>query len=226
MLGPNASGKSTFFRTIAGLIRAQSGQIHLDGVNLAGLRRNERARKVAYMPQAFASNAVLTVFEAVLLALKQSTGWRVRVVNLDRVTQTLAGLGLLHLADRDLGQLCGGQAQMVAVAQVLVRDPRVVLLDEPTSALDLLHKLTILHAVRAEVQTSGRIALAALHDLNLAAEFCDRLILIREGRMVADGPPAEVLARPKIGQVYGVATALEHTRRGPVYVDAHLKEHA
>lgn len=226
VIGPNASGKSTLFRAIAGLLRPAAGRLTLDGEDLARLGRRDRARRIAYMPQAFGCNAILTVFESVLLALKQTTGWRVHPDNLGEVARTLAALKLAHLADRGLAQLSGGQAQMVAVAQVLVRDPAVVLLDEPTSALDLHHQLSILGAVRREMRARGRIVMAALHDLNLAAEFCDRLILIRDGRVLADGAPGAILALPELGRTYRVETALERTRRGALYVDATLGEHA
>lgn len=222
LIGPNASGKSTLFKTLSGLVRPSVGTIRLDGDDLCSLPRRERARHVAYMPQAFGCNAILTVFESVLLALKQTTGWRVGTDDLDRASQALASLSLTHLADRGLGQLSGGQAQMVAVAQTLVRDPSVVLLDEPTSALDLHHQLSIMASVRREMRARGIVVMAALHDLNLAAEFCDRLILIREGRIVADGAPAGILALPQIGETYRVETALERTRRGSLYVDARL----
>ncbi len=222
LIGPNASGKSTLFKTLSGLLRPTRGTIRLDGADLAYLGRSARARRVAYMPQAFGCNAALTVYESVLLALKQTTGWRVQTDNLDHVSRTLTTLRLTHLANRGLGDLSGGQAQMVSVAQTLVRDPAVVLLDEPTSALDLHHQLSILASVRREMQARGTIVMAALHDLNLAAEFCDRLILIRDGSVVADGAPAEILSLPQIGETYRVRTRLEHTHRSSLYVDAQL----
>lgn len=226
VIGPNASGKSTLFRAAAGLLRPSSGSLLLDGCDLDRLGRRERAQRVAYMPQSFGCNAVLTVFESVLLALKQTTGWRVHPDDLVRVSRALEALRLSPLADRGIGDLSGGQAQMVAVAQVLVRDPEVVMLDEPTSALDLHHQPAILGSVRREMRARDRIVLAALHDLNLAAEFCDRLILIREGRLVADGPPADILGRREMGRSYRVETALERTRRGSLYVDARLGGYA
>lgn len=226
VIGPNASGKSTLFKTLSGLLRPSGGRVCLDGTDLATLGRAARARKIAYMPQAYGCNAILTVYESVLLALKQTTGWRVQADNLDRVARTLETLRLTHIGDRGLGDLSGGQAQMVAVAQTLVRDPDIVLLDEPTSALDLHHQLSVMASVRREMQARGTIVMAALHDLNLAAEFCDRLILIREGGIVADGAPVEILARPEIGQTYRVETVLERTRRGSLYVDAKLEETA
>lgn len=222
LIGPNASGKSTLFKTLAGLIHPMSGNIDLDGEDITNLKRRDRARRVAYMPQAFGCNALLTVFESVLLALKQTSGWRVNSDNLDRVSDTLNVLGLSPLSNRGIADLSGGQAQMVAVAQTLVRAPEVILLDEPTSALDLHHQLSIMTSIRTEVGRRKPVVMAALHDLNLAAKFCDRLILLRDGKILADGLPADILALPVIGETYRVETDLERTQRGTFYVDARL----
>lgn len=222
LIGPNASGKSTLFKTLGGLITPTQGTITIGTADVTHLRRKDRAKRVAYMPQAFGCNALLTVFESVLLALKQTTGWRVNSDNLDRVSDTLNALGLSHLASRGIADLSGGQAQMVAVAQTLVRAPDVVLLDEPTSALDLHHQLSIMTSVRNELDRKKPVVMAALHDLNLAAKFCDRLVLLRGGVILADGPPDEILALPEIGETYRVKTDLERTTRGALYVDARL----
>lgn len=222
LIGPNAAGKSTLFKTLAGLITPMTGSIQLNGTDITHLPRRDRARRVAYMPQAYGCNALLTVFESVLLALKQTSGWRVKDDNLDRVSDTLAALGLSHLASRGIADLSGGQAQMVAVAQTLVRQPEVILLDEPTSALDLHHQLSVMTSIRAEANRRKPVVMAALHDLNLAAKFCDRLILIRSGRILADGTPADILSLPAIGETYRVQTDLERTRRGDLFVDARL----
>jgi iron complex transport system ATP-binding protein len=222
LIGPNASGKSTLFKTLAGLITPTAGRIHIKEQDVTDQRRRDRAQRVAYMPQAFGCNALLTVFESVLLALKQTTGWRVQSDDLDRVSDTLNALGLGHLSNRGVSDLSGGQAQMVAVAQTIVRTPDVILLDEPTSALDLHHQLSILTSIRAEMQRKKPVVMAALHDLNLAAKFCDRLVLLRSGDILADGAPEDILALPEIGQTYRVETDLEHTKRGALFVDARL----
>ncbi|MFD2206086.1 ABC transporter ATP-binding protein [Kiloniella antarctica] len=222
LIGPNASGKSTLFKSIAGAIRPHSGTIKLNGVDLITVSRSARSKQVAYMPQAFGCNAALSVFECVLLALKQTTGWRVKNSDLDRVSEILAVLDLSSLAHRGLAQLSGGQAQMVAAAQTLVREPSLVLLDEPTSALDLHHQLSILSSIRDFMEQRNMIVLAALHDLNLAAQFCDRLILLKEGRILADGRPNNVLGLEAIDQTYKVKTNLEQTSRNTLYVDARL----
>ena len=222
LIGPNASGKSTLFKSIAGLITPMAGTIALRGKDITHLRQRDRAHHIAYMPQAFGCNAILTVFETVLLALKQTGGWRVKGDNLDQVSDTLAALDLGHLSERGIADLSGGQAQMVAVAQTLVRAPEVILLDEPTSALDLHHQLSIMTSVKTELGRRKPVVIAALHDLNLAAKFCDRLILLRDGEILADGVPQDILALPAIGETYNVKTDLERTKRGAFYVDARL----
>ncbi|CTQ53463.1 Iron(3+)-hydroxamate import ATP-binding protein FhuC [Roseibium album] len=222
LIGPNAAGKSTLFKTLAGLLKPTSGMILIGDDDVTHLTRRDRSRRVAYMPQAFGCNALLTVFESVLLALKQTTGWRVKSDNLDRVSDTLSALGLSHLAGRGIADLSGGQAQMVAVAQTIVRTPEVILLDEPTSALDLHHQLSIMTSIRTEMGRFKPVVMAALHDLNLAAKFCDRLVLLREGKILADGLPEDILALPDIGETYRVQTDLERTQRGALYVDARL----
>lgn len=222
LIGPNASGKSTLFKTLAGLVTPTEGKIHIGADDVTHLGRKDRARRIAYMPQAFGCNALLTVFESVLLALKQTTGWRVDDENLDRVSDTLHALNLSHLADRGISDLSGGQAQMVAVAQTIVRSPEVILLDEPTSALDLHHQLSILTSIRHEMERKKPVVMAALHDLNLAAKFCDRLVLLRDGAILADGKPEQILALAEIGETYRVKTELEYTKHGALYVDARL----
>ncbi|KMW59946.1 ABC transporter related [Candidatus Rhodobacter oscarellae] len=222
LIGPNASGKSTLFKTLAGLVTPMAGRIAIGDDDVTYLARKDRARRVAYMPQAFGCNALLSVFESVLLALKQTTGWRVKSDNLDRVSDTLNALDLSHLASHGIADLSGGQAQMVAVAQTIVRAPEVILLDEPTSALDLHHQLSIMTSIRNEMDREKPVVMAALHDLNLAAKFCDRLVLLRDGVILADGPPHEILALPEIGETYRVETDLERTGRGALYVDARL----
>lgn len=239
VIGPNASGKSTLFKAIAGLLKATTGSIVLHGGELSRATRKVRSRLIAYMPQAYGCNALLSVFESVLLALKQHGAWRVSAADIERTSNMLTNLNLQHLATRGIAELSGGQAQMVALAQTLVREPQVILLDEPTSALDLHHQLAIMAAIRQEMhrcasqnttqdsrqglnQGAAPVVIAALHDLNLAAKFCDRLILLSQGTVLADGPPAHILALPELATTYKVETSLEKTRRGGLYIDADL----
>jgi iron complex transport system ATP-binding protein len=203
-IGPNAAGKSTLFKCIAGLLRP-AGTIRFDGEALHGRgRRAEAGRLVSYLPQEYPSTAALTVFEAVLLARQQSASWIVADADLERVAAVLGRLGLEDLSLRYLNELSGGQRQLVAVAQALAREPRVLLLDEPTSSLDLQRQLELLGLLRALAAERGLTVLIALHDLNLAARYADRLLVLHEGRVLAFGEPAAVLTEGLLRRVYGV----------------------
>ncbi len=222
LIGPNASGKSTLMTAIAGFMKPYRGTVTLDGASLLQMGRSQRAQAISYMPQSFGCNALLSVFEAVLLSLKQGSGWRVRANEIARVNAALEELGLNHLSNRGVDTLSGGQAQMVAVAQAVVRRPSVLLFDEPTSALDVHHQLSILDSVRRICGQQRPIVIIALHDLNLAARYCDRLLLLNDSRLQADGPPDQVLSLESFGSAYQVETTLEQTRGGDIFVDVRL----
>ncbi|MEM6939071.1 MAG: ABC transporter ATP-binding protein [Pseudomonadota bacterium] len=211
LIGPNASGKSTLFRVIAGLLKAQ-GTVVLNGTDLATLSPKERLQRVCFMPQFFAANAALTVFDVVMMAQKNLSGWRVTSEDMDKVGIALHDAGIGHLSEAYISELSGGQSQMVSVAQALIRRSEVYLFDEPTSALDLNHQLSVLSQIQAAIAARGAIGVVALHDLNLAARYADHLILLRQGQVLAQGAPAEILYRPEIAETYGVDI---HITTGP-----------
>lgn len=204
LIGPNAAGKSTLFRVIAGLLKPASGQVALDGVDLSKLTTRARLKRVCFMPQFFAANAALTVFDVVMMARKQLRGWRVNDADMQAVGAALEEAGIGHLAQAYVSDLSGGQSQMVSVAQALIRQSDVYLFDEPTSALDLRHQLDVLHRIRTAVQERDAIGIIALHDLNLAARFADHIALLGHGRVLAQGTPDDVLRGDAIAQTYGV----------------------
>ena len=211
LIGPNASGKSTLFRAIAGLLKAE-GKVILDRTDLATLSPKARLSRVCFMPQFFAANAALTVFDVVMMARKNLTGWRVTSEDTEAVAHALRDARIGHLAEAYFSELSGGQAQMVSVAQALIRDSDVYLFDEPTSALDLNHQLRMLGQIKDAIAARKAIGVVALHDLNLAARFADHLILLRQGEVLAEGAPDEVLQLPEIAQTYGVDI---HITTGP-----------
>ncbi|MEL6964770.1 MAG: ABC transporter ATP-binding protein, partial [Pseudomonadota bacterium] len=136
LIGPNAAGKSTLFRCIAGMLRPASGTVFLNHDDMTAVDRRDWSKRICYMPQSTASSAALTVFDVVLIARKHLSGWRIADDDIETTEKLLARLGIEHLADSYVGDLSGGQQQMVSIAQALVRNPNVFLLDEPTSALD------------------------------------------------------------------------------------------
>ncbi len=213
VVGPNAVGKSTLLRAIAGLQPAR-GAVRLDGADLARLAPRERLRRVGYLPQTLPQATSLVVHESMLSAVRVGrpdlAGARADAA----LARVLGNLGLDGLALRRLDELSGGQRQMVGLAQVLVRAPRLLLLDEPTSALDLRWQLTVLQTVRALVDGGQTLALIAVHDLNLALRFCDRILVLGQGRILADGVPADVVTPQLLQQAYGVRARVERCSRG------------
>jgi iron complex transport system ATP-binding protein len=219
LIGPNAAGKSSVLRAMAGIVPAQ-GKLRLGDVALNRLRLAERAVRVRYVPQAFHTTAMLGVFEAVLVALRQG-----RSADPDapgRVARILALVGITDLADRPVASLSGGQQQLVALAQGLAVDAPVLLLDEPTSALDLNRQLRLMQLLREIAMQRGMIVVAAMHDLALAARHATRVLLLDQGRIAADGAPHEVLGSPACAAAYGVNLAIERNSRGSLTIEAHL----
>lgn len=205
VIGPNAAGKSTLFKRIAGLLKGD-GVVHVDGT--------DAARPICYMPQDTGANAVLTVYESVLLAAKQGAGWRVAEDELREIDDILDSLSISDLAFRDLGALSGGQRQLVAIAQALVRKPKILLMDEPTSALDLFRQIEVLDYMRRLAKQSGIAVLIALHDLNHAMRYCDNAMVVASGRLVANGPTVDVITPAMLSEVYKVDARIETCTQG------------
>lgn len=203
ILGPNASGKSTLLKCVAGLLKPE-GSIRLDGNETRKFKKGEIAEWVSYLPQENSFRAVLTVFEAVLLGRIQSLSWRVGKEDLALALSALEELGIEKLASRFLDEMSGGQKQMVSMAQALVRQSRVLLLDEPLNSLDLRHELEILNLLRELTVRRRLTTVIALHDLNLAARYADKVVILNEGDVCAFGKPEAVLTSQTIGDVYGV----------------------
>lgn len=206
VIGPNAAGKSTLFKRIAGLISGPGV------VQLSEATRGDRS--ICYMPQDTGSNAVLTVYESLLLAAKQGGGWRVNDDELFEIDAILKALRIENLAFRGLDALSGGQRQLVSLGQALVRKPEVLLMDEPTSALDLHRQIDVLEFVADLAARTGMIVLIALHDLNHALRYCTNTIVIANGEMAASGTTADVITPAMLRDIYRVDARIESCSRG------------
>lgn len=221
LAGPNAAGKSTLLRAIAQLA-PHRGRITLDGADLSTMGHAERAARLGYMPQTLPSASALNVLESVIAADQAAApGLHARADA--KAMAVLDRLGIGGLALEGLSRLSGGQRQMVALAQAIVRDPRVLLLDEPTSALDLARAARLMAEMR-RLADEGRIVVAVLHDLALAAQSADRIVVLSGGRIHSDGAPADVVTPAMLAEVYGVASRVERCSRGRlmVMVDAEI----
>jgi iron complex transport system ATP-binding protein len=206
VIGPNAAGKSTLFKRIAGLISGPGV------VQLSDATRGERS--ICYMPQDTGANAVLTVYESLLLAAKQGGGWRVQDDELFEIDDVLKALRIEDLAFRGLDALSGGQRQLVSLGQALVRKPEVLLMDEPTSALDLHRQIDVLEFVANLARRTGIIVLIALHDLNHALRYCANTIVIANGEMASSGATADVITPTMLRDIYRIDARIESCSRG------------
>jgi len=220
LVGPNAAGKSTLLRGIAGLVPGTRGQVRLGERDLLALSIPDRARHLAYMPQGLPGGVALTVMETLVGALRAvpTTLAPDGAAAAAHALRTLESLGIGHLALRTLDRLSGGQRQLVGLAQALAREPDVLLLDEPTSALDLRHQVSVMALVRETVLRSGLVGVVVLHDLALAARFSDRLVALSDGTVQADGTPEETLTPDLLARVYEVEARVERCSHGHLLV--------
>jgi iron complex transport system ATP-binding protein len=205
LIGPNGAGKSTLVRALAGIVRPGRGVVRLDGRPLADWTRVERARRIALVPQDPRVEFPYTVLEVALMgrAPHLSALALPRGRDLDIVRGVLERLEVADLEARRIDELSGGERQRVFLARALAQQPAVLLLDEPTTHLDLRHQTGLHDVARQRCRQDGLGVLSVLHDLNLAAAYCDRLVLLAGGRVVCSGPPADVLDPVTLERAFG-----------------------
>ena len=223
LLGPIGSGKTTILRCILGLLKPLRGRVVFNGVNLASLPPRERARLVGYVPQQLTPSD-LTVFDAILLGrYPYSSGLGPSRRDYEVTAKVISMLGLADLATRRLSQLSGGQLQKTAIARALAQEPRILLLDEPTSNLDPKARIEVMNIIRRIARKHGRIVLISSHDLDLAARYADRIVMIREGRITALGG-VEVLNEKNIYETYGLKVEITWHRGRPIILPVDVEE--
>lgn len=200
LLGRNGAGKSTLFRRIFGLLRGP-GEVRITGA--------ATPRPLAYMPQDSGARPVLTVYESILLGRMQGRGLRVSPADHAGAERVLAMLDIAHLRDRNMGDLSGGQRQMVGAAQALVQEPQILMMDEPTSALDLCRQMDLLRLLRRLTRDQGLLIILALHDVGHALRFADSVLVIDQGCLAACGPTAEIVTAGLLRDVFKVDARIE-----------------
>ncbi|MFI6825417.1 ABC transporter ATP-binding protein [Micromonospora sp. NPDC050187] len=202
LIGPNGSGKTTLLRLLYGALRSSTGQVAVDGDELSALPSREAARRLAVVVQETGGETALTVAELVLLGRGPhlSTFQRTGRADYEIAARCLTRVGAAHLGPRPFGQLSGGERQRVLIARALAQQATHLLLDEPTNHLDIRYQHEILHLVR----TLDTCSIVVLHDLNLAARYCDDLVLLGGGGVVAAGTTDEVLDPAVLQPVYGI----------------------
>ena len=209
VIGPNGAGKSTLLRALAGIIELSEGERYLEGRKFGEMPPRERARAIALVPQVAPMAHGFTCLELVLMGRYPHIGrFQIEGASDENIArQAMRLTDTERFANRMLETLSGGERQRVFIARALAQQPRVLLLDEPTSNLDILHQLRVLGLIR-KWASDGATAIAAVHDLNMAARHCDFLVLLSEGRVIAEGTSEEVLTTENVSGAYGVESVV------------------
>jgi len=211
LLGPNGAGKTTLLRAFNGTVATKSGIIELDGVPLSKLSRREIARNIAVVAQENETKFPITVMEFVLAGRfthGAAFGWE-SDDDLVAAQNALQRCDLDEYGGRMMNELSGGERQRVVLARALAAESKVLLLDEPTANLDLAHQALMFRLVRERCRNAGASAIVITHDLNLASEFADKIVLLKDGKVFASGATADVLTKENLAEVYGVQVLLD-----------------
>jgi iron complex transport system ATP-binding protein len=205
LIGPNGSGKSTIIKALSRVMHPDSGKIAVNGQDINKIPRRELACMVGVVPQLPLLPSAFTAFEIVLMGRNPHMGLFQAESSRDfsLAWEAMQKTGTVPLANRHINELSGGEIQCVLIARVLVQETKAILLDEPTANLDIGRQVEILDLIKNLCAENNLTVLAAVHDLNLAAQYCDRVILIHEGHVHAEGRPQEVITEANMRQVYG-----------------------
>jgi len=215
VVGPNGAGKSTLIRCIDRILKPRHGTILLDERDIKEMHQKEIAKKIGYIPQSASHIFPATVFDTVLMGRRPHIGWRSSEKDTEKVLETLQMLNIEEFAMRDINELSGGQQQKVFIARALTQEPDVLLLDEPTSNLDIRHQLDVMGIIKTIVREKRIAAIMAIHDLNLAARYADKIIMMNSGKVFSAGDPVSVLTPENIKHVYGVESEVMDKRGRP-----------
>lgn len=215
IVGPNGAGKTTLLKCITRILRPVKGAVLLDRMDTTRMPRKELAKYLGYVSQRVPIKFPVSVFDAVLFGRRPFISWRPSQKDLERTAEIIEEMNLTDLAMRDINEISGGQQQKVLLARALAQDTPYLLLDEPTGSLDLRHQLEILEKIAALAKDKGTGVLMAMHDLNLAARFSDRIVMLHRGAIFCSGTPQDVMRKENIAKVYGVEAAI---RRGNGYL--------
>ncbi|MFE3110053.1 ABC transporter ATP-binding protein [Kitasatospora indigofera] len=206
IVGPNACGKSTLLRALGRLLKPAGGAVLLDGAELARIPTRQIARRIGLLPQSPVAPEGISVADLVSRGRQPHQSWwqQWSAEDEEAVTEALLRTSTTELADRSVDELSGGQRQRAWIAMALAQGTDILLLDEPTTFLDIAHQVEVLDLVRRLNVEKGRTVVAVLHDLNQAARYADHLVAMRGGRIVAQGPPAEIVTAGLVREVFGL----------------------
>ena len=224
IVGPNGSGKSTLLKCINRILKTQQNTVLIDGEDTSKLNLKELSKIMGYVPQNSTNTFPFTVFDIVLMGRKPYIHWSLSERDTEIVAEMLDFIGIGELAMRHYNELSGGEQQKVIIARALAQQPQILLLDEPTSSLDIKHQLEILCILKSLAKTKHCSVIVAMHDLNLAGRFSDRMFMLKQGCIFTVGTPEAVLTEENIESVYGVKTRVTNSVLGKPQVTPLISE--
>lgn len=208
LAGPNGTGKTTLLKCINRILKPQTGRIIFNGKDITGWEQQDIAKIIAYVPQYSQALRSMTVINAVMMGRMPHVQGSYSVKDREFVYSVLQKMDIEKFAFRDIRQLSGGERQKIAIARVLAQQPKVIILDEPTGNLDLKNQLHILELIACLCKTEKLAVIMSLHDLNLAAMFSDKILMLKDTKIFAFGSPDCVITRENIVSIYGVTTCV------------------
>ena len=218
IVGPNGAGKSTLIRCINRILKPEQGSVHLNGQEIREMGTIEIAKHLGYVPQSFTGVFPATVFDTVLVGRRPHIGWRGSESDEEKIWAILEMMAIEDLAMRDFNELSGGQQQKVLIARALAQEAGTLLLDEPTSNLDIKHQIEVMELLKDLVMNKGLSAIMAVHDLNLASRYADRVIIMKDGGIFDAGSPSDVLTPENIRSAYDVDVEVVNSSRGNPHI--------
>lgn len=212
IIGPNGSGKTTFMKCLNRLLTPDKGAVYLNSEDIKHVNRKKMAQTLGYVPQSSQKDmSSPNVYGVVMMGRRPYMSWQFTEKDDEIVWKIMENLDIAHLASHSFDGLSSGQTQRVLIARAIAQEAKIFLLDEPTSNLDIRYQMDVMNLVAGIVREKGVSACAIIHDLDLAMRFCDRIVMMCDGRIAATGTPVEVLTPENIKTVYGVDAVIEHS---------------
>ncbi len=216
ILGPNGTGKTTFLKCMCGVHRPSSGEILVDGTDISKLTPRELAKRIAFVPQSVPPSR-MSVFDTVLIGRKPYIEWGATKKDIQMVSDIIDALGMSELSLKYMDEISGGEFQKAQIARAIVQEPSVLILDEPTNNLDISNQHRTMHMIMDIVRSRGMCTIMTMHDINLAVHYSDKLMFLKDGRIVAYGG-TEIITEELIREVYGIESEIVHHRGVPLVV--------
>ena len=214
ILGPNGCGKSTLIRTLCGIRRPMSGVVEVDGEDIFSMSKKELAKRISYVPQSFTMDKYTTVYDTVLLGRKPYIEWNYSKEDIMIAAEAMVSMKVDRYIDSFVGDLSGGQAQRVIIARSLTQSPEFFIFDEPTSSFDLRNQLDLMRIMKGIIREKNSCLVVAMHDLNLAMRYSDKVIVLKDGHVYDQGPPEKVITSRMVLDVYGVESEIIEGEHG------------